>query len=288
MNWFFYIVLAIVTYGVLNFLYKLAAQKGLPGAALVNKSAITVVALAAGAAWLLDCSFSNWKQILFFALFNSAFFVLESLSKVKALTFIPTSYYFSLSNFNLIIVLVLSVTVLGERPDVFQWCGIGGIFAVMGLLAIDSQKSKISVLYLKKGLFYLLLAVLGLGLSVFVGKLASTRVDRVVYILFSYILTTVYTFAVSKISQKRREPVDNIKRQYTYAMGCLIGVLNFIGYFCLLKAFSLGPLSLVQSTFSLVMVIPVLLSVLILKEEFSQIKLLMLAVACGAAVLINF
>ncbi len=282
MNWSHYALLAALAYGVLNFLYKVAAQRGLSGSRLVNKAALTVVLWSTILLWWGDHSLADWKTILIYAFFNSSFFVLNAVSKVRALKNIPTSYFFTLSKMSLIIVLILSLTVLGEMPAPKQWGGILCIFAIIFLVAADSRKDKRDIVNLKQGLIFAGLVAIGNGFSVFVGKLASTAVDRMAYIFFSYIITATYTGTMSRVGKAPRH-----EHLMTYILGALIGTLNFWGYVGVLKAFSTGPLSLVQSLSSIAIIIPILLSVLFLKESFNIKKFFMIVLALAATLLVK-
>lgn len=287
-SWFECTLISAVLYGCLNFCYKLAAQKGLKGPVVVNKAAMTVTFWSFLFLLIDRPSIDNYQGLLLFAFLNSAFFTLSSTSKLTALKNIPTSYFFPLSKFSLAIVIILSLIFLQERPKWNEWLGIAGIASLVWLMSADNRKGREKVRHLSRGLLFTCFVALGTGFSVFVGKLASTRVDKIAYIFISYLFTMIFTYLISKMMH-RKSPTPAIpgERLYAFFFGAMIGTLNFIGYILVLLAFSQGPLSLVQSISTISIILPVFLSVFFLGEPLTKRRLAMLAMAILSVLLIK-
>ncbi len=288
--WFYCTIISVFLYGTLNFIYKLAALKGLRGSHVVNRSAITVSLWALLFILLSPPQIESYGTLILFAFLNSAFFALSSTSKLNALKYIPTSYFFPISKFSLVIVILLSLTFLGEMPLWNQWIGIGLIGGVIWLIGRDSKRAVESdtPINLKMGLLFSIFVIFGSGLSVFIGKLASTRVDKLSFIFVSYLLTMTFTFIIGRVSGgDKLVTLTKKQKKLGVLYGVLIGTLNFFGYVLVLQAFSAGPLSLIQSISSIAITIPIILSVLFLNESFNLRRLAALSLALAATVLIK-
>ncbi len=285
-NWFFCAITATVIYGMINFLYKIAANIGLSSSQLLNRSAITASLTALILALATGSSFANIEMILLFALINSSFFALGALCKLNALKLAPTSHVFPIIRMNSIITILLAVLFLKERPELSQWMGITLAILMAYVIKQDmgSESGKTNLIDLKKGITLATVTAISSGISVFTGKLASTRVPKLSYIFISYAFVFIYTHIISTRYKKE----TRAKADYRVNLfGIAIGLLNIFGYYLVLQAFSTGPLTLVQGISSTSMIIPILLSVFFLKEGFNVRKGIIIVMALAAVMLIK-
>ncbi|MFW5888005.1 MAG: EamA family transporter [Bacteriovoracia bacterium] len=287
-SWFVYAVLATFMYGIQNFLYKVAATKGLSGAQVLNKSALTVSSLSLILILFTQASFVKLEWILLFALLNSGFFAIGVLSKIKSLKFLPSTYAFPITRMNSIVAIALAIIFLNDRPQLYQWIGIIIAIFMAFLIKHDAKDTSENYQTIKTGVLFAITTVFATGCSVFTGKLAATSVPKLNYIFISYLMVFVYTTLINKFFRKEKRL--SFKQVYTTKIihyGISIGVLNFIGYFLILKAFEVGPLSLTQGVLSTSLLISIALSVIFLKESLNWRKIAIIALALVAVFLIK-
>ena len=64
-DWFIYILLATIIYGLINFMYKVAAEYNCSSHQIVNKSAATISILTIILILITDSKFTNIKYLFF-------------------------------------------------------------------------------------------------------------------------------------------------------------------------------------------------------------------------------
>lgn len=271
-DWFIYTIVFTVIYGAINFMYKLAAHYGCTSHKIINMSAITVSISSFIIILITGSPFINLNKILLFALINSAFFGLGSIVKIQSLKYIPTSFAFPITKLNAVLLIIYAIILFNEKPTVYQWIGIGISLTVLAYISFNVKSRKEKRSSDKNqiiGLLFALLAAFSTSISMLTGKYASTEVPKINYIFISYTLVMIYTFIINKYFYKQSENNKTGNSRKVILFGIIIGILNFAGYYLVLSAFESGPLSLIQGISSNSFIIPVILSVIILKERFS-------------------
>jgi len=283
--WLTYSLFATLFYGMLNFLYKVAAEKKYLNQAVILISASSVVISAAVVLLIKRTGFSEFIPALPYALANGTLFAIGALSKFKALTLAPASVVFPVNKSNVLFVIIIGILFFDESPKINQWAGIGT--SILVLILISSEQFKISGSHTLKGIFFAVFAALCTSFSMTAGKLASVNVDRNSYILLSYtIVALISLFGYLRRTKKEEEP-GTFKKPGILLIGSIIGVLNFAGYGLVLKAFAAGSMSLVQPIFTLSILIPIFLSAAIYKEKLTLIRILSIGLSLAAVILIK-
>ncbi len=283
--WLTYSLFATLFYGMLNFLYKVAAEKKYLNQAVILISASSVVISAAVVLLIKRTGFSEFIPALPYALANGTLFAIGALSKFKALTLAPASVVFPVNKSNVLFVIIIGILFFDESPKINQWAGIGT--SILVLILISSEQFKISGSHTLKGIFFAVFAALCTSFSMTAGKLASVNVDRNSYILLSYtIVALISLFGYLRRTKKEEEP-GTFKKPGILLIGSIIGVLNFAGYGLVLKAFAAGSMSLVQPIFTLSILIPIFLSAAIYKEKLTLIRILSIGLSLVAVLLIK-
>ena len=289
-NWFVFAISAALIYGLINFMYKVAAVHELPSPKIVNRSATTVSILSLIIIIITQSKFLNFEQILFFALINSTFFGLGSIMKISSLKKIPSSMAFPITKMNSAFLIIYALILFSEKPTVNQWIGIGVSFLILAYISFDIQKTKSIEIDKRKqiiGLLLALAAAFSTSISMLTGKFASTEVPKINYIFVSYTLVMIFTFVINKTFYRSKKKITKIDKRKVLKFGIFIGVLNLIGYFCVLQAFATGPLALIQGISSNSFIIPVILSVIIFKEKFTYKNAIVIALAIISILLIK-
>jgi drug/metabolite transporter (DMT)-like permease len=287
--WLTYSLFATLFYGMLNFLYKVAAEKKYLNQAVILISASTVVVSAAVtiivSTKISGNDFPNIIPAIPYALVNGTLFAIGALAKFKALTLAPASVVFPVNKSNVLFVIIIGILFFNESPTISQWAGIGTSLLV--LILISSEQFKISGSHTLKGIFFAVFAALCTSFSMTAGKLASVSVDRNSYILLSYsIVALISLIGYLRLTNKEVKS-RTFSRPGIFVIGGIIGVLNFAGYGLVLKAFAAGSMSLIQPIFTLSILIPIFLSAAIYKEKLTVIRILSIGLSLAAVLLIK-
>lgn len=283
---------ATVLYGGLNFLFKMAAEKGCRADPLVNIVGLTVAGLSFGTLWFT----AEHPLALFtvpvatYALFNGLFFALGSLSQVGALKRAPAAIVFPLNQLNTVLVMLVGFLFFHEVPKPMQALGIVTGLGVLALITFEQRadfRPSGNRVVLAGGAWAVGNAVCT-ALSMTVGKLlAESSSNRLAYICVSYALVFVFTFGKQSVARRGLGWIPQSLDRHLLIYGVGIGMLNFAGYFLVLRAFGSGPISLSQAIFSSSILIPILLSRLLYREKLTPLRLAAIALAILSVVFIG-
>lgn len=290
--WAVYTIGATVLYGLLNFLYKMAAERGHDTDGLVSVVGLAVAVLALGTlpftAPRPGAAFTG--PVLGFAFFNGLFFALGSLAKYAALKRAPAAIVFTLDRMNTVAVMAIGFAFFGETPRPVQGLGIAVGLGVLAVAAAEQREHARASRYPARsaGIVLALGSALFTALSMTVGKLmAETPGNRIAYIAASYALVWLFTGGREAVRRRRSgRPRRRFDRELA-GFGMAIGALNYGGYFLLLQAFGRGPISLSQAIFGSSIVVPILLARWVYGERLTPLRGAALALALLSVVLIG-
>ncbi len=283
--WLTYSLLATLFYGILNFLYKAAAEKGYLNQAVIFISASSVVVSSFLLILFTGTGFKEILPALPYAIGNGTLFAFGALSKFKALKLAPASVVFPVNKSNVLFVILIGIIFFNEAPSLRQWGGIAT--SILVLVLISAEQIKLSESVAMKGIYFAFLAALCTSFSMTIGKLATTNVDRTTYILLSYSIVAVISYITYLKRTTTEEKEKTFKKPGIFVIGIIIGLLNFAGYQLVLKAFAEGSMSLVQPIFALSILIPIFLSALIYKEKLTLIRIITIALSLASILLIK-
>ncbi|PKK89474.1 MAG: hypothetical protein CVV64_13745 [Candidatus Wallbacteria bacterium HGW-Wallbacteria-1] len=310
--WIVPTLISTVLYGFYNFGARVSSARGYNSSATIFISTLTVFI---GATLTLiyrihqnitPIATTPWGAIMLLAAGNGFFFATGSSLKFKALEKIPGNIAFPVLKFNTLFVVLLSLPVFGEMPEPLQWAGILLAVAAIILLSGANRQSvpgfptknrtesqspchNPSQSFLKSmpegfsaGIALAILSALTTALSALINKTAALKSDRIAFIAFSYAVSAAVSgFMAIRKKGLRSTPTGQIM------LGTGMGILNYIGFILILKAFSMGPLSVIHPIFSMSMVISVTLSTFVFREPFNRRTALALIAAVIAVILVT-
>eukprot|EP00831_Metopus_contortus_P036459 TRINITY_DN28847_c0_g1_i1.p1 TRINITY_DN28847_c0_g1~~TRINITY_DN28847_c0_g1_i1.p1 ORF type:complete len:305 (-),score=24.82 TRINITY_DN28847_c0_g1_i1:403-1317(-) len=218
MNWLFYTICTMILYGFVNFMYKVAASNNCPSHIILNKSALIVSILSLFGFILTANKFDNYFWIIVFALINSTFFALGIIAKMISLKKTSSSIIFPITKLNSVFLIVFAIFIFKESPLLNQWLGIALSFFMLFFISFNlteekDNKNTYSKEGQKWGIFYAILAALSTSVSMLTGKLASTRVPLLSYMLLSYSLVYLNTLWINKFFIKTKFKTKEEKKQ---------------------------------------------------------------------------
>ena len=284
-NWLLYSLLATLFYGVLNFLYKMAAERKYVNQAVILISASSVIVSAFITILISGTGVSLILPALPYALANGSLFAIGAISKFQALKLAPASGVFPVNKSNVLFVILIGIIAFDEAPSMQQWLGIST--SILVLILISSEQINRSGKVSMKGIYFAFFAALCTSFSMTVGKMASVSVDRTTYILLSYTMVALISF----LFYIKRTPSDKRKETFNkpgiFVIGIAIGVLNYFGYKLVLQAFASGSMSLVQPILALSILIPIFLSAFIYKEKLTVLRVISIGLTLASIMLIK-
>ena len=284
--WIVYTLVATLLYGILNFLFKAAAERGHDADGLVTIVGLSVALLAWGTFWTTTPQpwAETTRPVLIYAFFNGLFFALGSLAKYGALKRAPAAIVFPLNRLNTLAVMAIGFTFFHEVPRPMQILGIMAGISVLGVITLEQRAHfrGAGQKVVAAGILLALASAVFTSLSMTVGKLlAESSTNRLAYIGASYTLVFFFTLGRSLLARRNRSEPSGRRVGEMAAFGAAIGLLNFGGYFLVLQAFGSGPISLSQAIFSSSIVVPIMLSRWLYHEKLTRLRL----VAVGLAIL---
>ena len=287
LNWYVFALLGFSLIGLQRFLYKVAANRG-HSPSRATFSFMLTVALISGIIYILRPTplASPWLLLLF-AVINSASFVSATLSHIRALHHIPASVAYPVIRMNILLVLLFSVIALSERLSQVQWMGVGlSLLALLFLsgIQVTGVGGKASSRY-RKGWAQLGLATVSGAAAAISCKLAADLGNLLAFIAISYACSTFLTWLGAAVSGKEETEVKSSAGPDWLGVG--MGLLNLAGFYCYLRALSMGPLSIVASINGMHFVVAVVLSVIIYRERLTWRSLAGVGASAVALVLLK-
>jgi drug/metabolite transporter (DMT)-like permease len=185
---------------------------------------------------LTDQQTSLSFETIIFGLFLAFLFVVSFFAFAKAVGAAGTALATVSSRLSVIVPLVLSIIVYGEKPSLFQFIGI--IIALLTIvLFYFSLKTDGSRKLHFMDYFYLLAVLLGIGLNDFAMKIFNQWrpvSEKPYFILIIFSAATVYTFFVIMI---KKISLDKI----VLFRGGILGIPNMFSTFFILMALAQLP-----------------------------------------------
>lgn len=282
-DWFTLIVIATFLYGVKDFLYKMASERRIPSVAVVNLTTTAVFVLSFLANLARGFPFADLPLTLLLVCGNGLFFLLGNVLKMEALRHAPSSMVFPLNRMNVLFVLLIAISVFDETPGAMQYAGIA--VACVMIFAARKHSSRGSVDHGHfKGFIMALAAGACTAVSVSFGRVAArSGIDRLSYVMLSYGLVSLLSYGWHKGVRGGNYTMGKYGVGIAVAAGCM----NFVGYLLVLQAFSIGPLSLIHPVFSMSIIIPIALSVLIYRERLTPRNCVAIALCFTAVYLLK-
>lgn len=289
-TWVYLTLLATLIYGVMNFLFKAAAERNLDADLVVSVTGGTVAVLSFLTILVSPRNLDVFtRQVGLFALMNGLAFGLASLCKFAALKRAPAAVVFPVNRLNTVLVMIIGFVVFKDSPEPLQYVGMAMAFGVILLIVFERGGQNVKFTgSAVPGVFFSLASALLTAFSMTVGKfVAESSADRVAFICCSYSLVFAFTVSVYGSKKKERPYYRAVLSPPVLLLGILIGSLNYAGYFLVLQAFGSGPLSLVQAIFSTSIILPILLAYVVYKEQLTPNRIAAVALAIVAVILIS-
>ncbi len=266
---FFWTIAATILAGIQMFTAKIIAHGGRSSAynsiyTYGVSGCMAVVCLV-----LFSAYPERWALVIVLALFSGAMHAFGQIIRIDALRYIDATIYFPL---NKIIgpILVVSGGVFIFNEVLTTWNSIGILLSLCVPLLLISASEHARQTNLKKGLVFLIVST---GLAS--GSMLITKVgaDMDTALLFFMSLSQLGGAAFSVYMYRRElQQKEYIPNRHDMLIGLASGFLAFVSFYALLKAYSLGAISLIYTIHAHYILIPIFLSVWFYKEHMDLRK----------------
>ncbi|MFB6213674.1 MAG: EamA family transporter [Candidatus Nanohaloarchaea archaeon] len=282
LDWIAFALIATFAFGLQNFGYKIAAERGCNSATLMSSFIGTTIILSA-VALVVTWNFSINSLYLFlaFAGINAASFVVKFILRQEALKLIPLVIGLPLSKMSAAVAAAIGILFLGEQLTLFNFAGI--LISMAAVWILSQKDDGDDIKDFKKGITLMLVVVLAAAIGDLAIKLASTEGNNFLFIVTTYGMM----FFPALMLQERFSSIEEATQKSSLKWGIIIGVINFVSFSSLLAALQTGPMAIIFPMTTLGIALSVALSVGILKEELTRKRLTGLILALIALILLN-
>jgi drug/metabolite transporter (DMT)-like permease len=277
--------IALFAFGIQTFLYKVSAARKCNTAKTTLAFMITV-SLLGFAFWIFTKQeLGKINFLIIFAIINAIFFLATTVTRINALKYIPTSISYPIIRVSTIFVVAFSLFYFKDNLSYYQLVGI--ILAVLVVFILYKNDKEDKVKNFKIGLALTFIAMITSALTTTAQKFASLYVNKLSYITLSYIINIFLVLILNK--QIAGKVKNNSKKSVKEAwlIGLFIGIFNFIGFFYVLKAYAIGPLSIVAPLHDMNFVIAIILAAIIYKEKLTKRRILGIVLSAISVILLS-
>jgi len=221
---------------------------------------------------------------LIISVLNAVFFFISTVACIEALKYMPANVFYPVMRSAVVLVIIFSFIYFHERPSAVQGVGIALSILVIFVLSGKKERKMIPKTNVRKVLFLILVVfIFGTAVTIVI-KFASDLKAQFAFIALSYGINIVLSLVV----KDRFRSDDKIKsKSQPLMIGAAIGVVNFLGFVTLLRAFAGGPLSIAAPLIGMAFVISIILSFILYREKVTMARVAGILLAVGATVLLG-
>jgi drug/metabolite transporter (DMT)-like permease len=270
--------------GTQRFLYKVSAERKCNTAWTTFSFMGTVTLLSASLFMLIKEPVPDKTHLLLISCLNSSSFVVGTYAHMEALKHVPGRVVYPIIRLNVATVVLFSVVFFGEKPSISQIMGIIVAVCVIFLLARKSEDQTLSETERKRGFVLIFISLLSGSIALISSKLAAIYTSKMGFMAVSYLMGTLFSLALIGKPGRRYE---NGNCKDALLIGKIMGLVNFVGFYCFLSALTLGPLSIVASVTGMHFIFAIILSCLIYKEKMNLLGGLAIVFTVVAVILLR-
>lgn len=283
-TWYGYAAMALLCYGLQGFLYKVSAKKKCNTAVTMFFFMTTVTILGAVSFLTFSEKIESPGPLVFLSILNAIFFFITTSSTIEGLKIVPANVFYPVVRSSTGLVVVFSLLYFHDSLSTYQWAGIVLSLLVIFVLMGKGERMRIERKKRVKAVMLLSIAFLATATVTVIVKFASSLSTPMAFITLSYGLNIF----ISLVSVRSFNGTG--KKQISSAsviIGVSIGIVNFLGFISLLRAFALYRLSIIATLVSLSFIVTIVLSMIIYKEKITVARVIGVVLAVGAAVLLG-
>jgi len=281
-NWFLLTLMALLLFGIQRFLYKVSAERNCNTAWTTFAFMGTVTILSTLSFFILGQSVHNLRFLLLISLINSLSFLSGTIATIEALKYISTSVAYPIIRLNTAIVVLFSITYFRDSLSLFQITGIIIAITVILILTRLDDENRIPTKDPRRAMLLVTVALFSGAIAAISSKFAALEVNLLAFMAISYALSMVFSLCL-------RKKLGSVGTNHNEALiiGIFIGLVNFGGFYSLLRALSSGPLSIIMPITGMYFVISIVLAILFYREKLNAYRVLAIVLTVFAIILMR-
>jgi len=284
MTWYTFAILAAFVWGIQNFLYKVSAEYKCNSAWTTLTFCFTSATLAVIFLVFGNEPISNVWFLFAFSFIAALTYVSNDILKIEALKHVATSVMFPIARMNTAIIAVIGIAFLMERPSLYQVIGIVLSIVVIFLVAKQHKQEDVPERNFKLGVTLSVIALFVATAGTLVTKYGAVWLNNFAFIA---VANSYNVFMAMGLRKKLQTKLVRTDHTHSIVIGIAIGLLHFLGLSLLLRAFELGPMSIVQSIKGMSFVVAVILGAIVYKEKLTSRRVLGVALTIVALILLK-
>jgi drug/metabolite transporter (DMT)-like permease len=270
-NWYFLSITALILMGTQRFLYKVSAERHCATAWTTFSFMATVTLISVIFLLVVREPVLDHKMLWITALWNSAAFVLGTVTHIEALKHIPSGIAYPVIRLNVVLVILFSIVYFDDRLSLYQVAGMVMAIAVIVLLTREAEQERGAYGDVRKGLMLVFFSLVFGAMASVSSKFAALYANKLGFMALSYFMGTLFALGLTQ-KMKTSEGSKHLKE--AVVIGILMGFINFAGFYAFLAALASGPLSLVVTLTGMHFAVAVFLSALVYKEKVTFMRAL--------------
>ncbi len=285
--WFILAIIAMLGYGVQNFMLKVAAERG-HNSIRVNTAWMLTVTVASGLFYIFSESSASGLLFLLFAAGNALTYLFANICKIESLKYTPVTIAVPIARMYVAITPLLAFFIFRERITLLQLAGLTlATFAVV-MLSEEGRRSGIGKRHLALGLVLASAAAASTSFNNIIGKSAAITGGIMGFIFFSYMLGFLLALLLQVTVNKDRNPIKHLIEDHeAVRLGIITGLINFAAYYFALKALTSGPAMIIFPIIGLGLAITIGLAAWIYGEKMTKQKIIAAATVVAAIILLR-
>ena len=285
MTWYGLALVALVLYGVQNFLYKVSAEKKCNAAWVMVAVAATTGILGMVFFFLSGETVVDISLLLWLSFIASAIFLISRIALIEALKNMSSSVVYPIARLSTVLVVLFALFYFRESLSLFQAGGIGLAVAVLLILTKHNRQERAKHPNFRLGVILAIATLFSVAAAGIITKFAAISFENFfAFIALSGIFGVIFAFGLTNKLQSGKEDTNH---RNAILIGGIAGLLNFIGFYILLQALAIGPLSIIAAIHSMSFVIAILLALLIYKEKLTRRRLVGIGFTVLALILLR-
>lgn len=289
-TWLIFAIVSIFTAWFYNFCFKIIVKRDYD-TSYVSIVSYTISSIIAGIVYLyinwfsFSWNFNSALLLCIFALWDTLFYFLSTLSRVQALKSIDTIIFFPVyKTFFPVIITAISFFIFKESLYLkdFLWILL---WVLVPLLLITKEENRIQK-NLKMWLLFILLTSVLSSISTLFPKIVNINeydIDLFIFlVLLSWVLVSFTSYKF--FSKKNMQTKKIYSKEWLYSFWILLWVLQFLFFYTIIHALKWN-LAIVMTINSFSILIPIILSVIIYKEKMTYKKALVIALSILSVIL---
>lgn len=280
MTWFVFSLTATVLFGVAMAFYKFPSVKE--------------YSRFATAFWVLFVSFilavlffyahlpTTTDQMLFLALLWGVSFPSIMLLQMYALEHVDTTVLFPLTGtVSMALTVLLGIFVFDDVVSLLQTLGVVLAVIIVFLYSYKGGKPQFARLVVGVGSMIIFVSVFNKVLQ----KIVADSVNIFAFQIYQYVFASLVTLGILLFVHKRTALQELFSG--SFKPGALIGIFSFFGGYSFYLALTEGPFSLITAIHSFYIFATALTAYLLFREEITTRRILLMALAIVAVLLIR-